>query len=126
MPCEVIMPAKLDAFDRVSTLMDVAARHPGIAPTPQMLLSCPRCATLALSHARWSEARIAHACGCSQSTVHRFKCGVQATVTYEVGAALVMTAHHLGLQVPTSGCCGGHLCAPRNVAKGSRTPPRLP
>ena len=33
MPCEVIMPAKFDAFDRVSTLMDVAARHPGIAPT---------------------------------------------------------------------------------------------
>lgn len=120
------MPAKIDAFDRVSTLMDVAARQPGPAPTPQMLLSCPRCATLALSRARWSEARIARACGCSQSTVHRFKCGVQATVTYEVGAVLVMTAHHLGLQVPTSGCCGGHLCAPRNAANGSHTPPRLP
>jgi len=67
-----------------------------------MVIHSPRDAAVALGNALWSEARIAAACGTSQSTIHRIKRGTQKTVSFEVGTALVFLAQQQGITVATT------------------------
>lgn len=79
---------------------------------------CPRRAVRSLLAAQWTEARIAAACGTSQSTVNRLKHGKQKSVSYELGTALIRLAER-----QRRPACGGQA---RALQAGTRVPPLRP